>query len=217
MTEACALITGLVPDARRPQSIQVRLEGRPFLTVPSDIIEQERLHEGSVLTEEMHSRLCRAADTEAALRALYRAVARRPFASADVCRRLVRRGHPPHAAEAAVARAQTLGLLDDGEFVQEFLRIRLDRGHAPARLRRDLTALGVDRSIVDQALAAMAPGSEALLERARELAAERLHRFRDLPAETQVRRLVAFLARRGYRGGEYHRMVRSMIHQAVEV
>ena len=103
LTEAppVPVVGAIVPDPRRGGSVRVMVQGRPLLTIPREVAERERLDAGSELGEALFARLCRAADEEAAFRTSLRFLERRPFAARDLTRRLVLKGHPPQAAEAA--------------------------------------------------------------------------------------------------------------------
>src|ERR1044071_5011464 len=107
------VVGAVVPDPRRPGTVRVMVQGRPFLTLPREALEAERLAAGAALSEPAVARLCRAADEEAAHRTALRFLERRPFAARDLSRRLVMKGHPPEAAEAALTRLERAGLIDD--------------------------------------------------------------------------------------------------------
>jgi len=187
------------------------VQGRPLLTIPREVAERERLEPGMVLTEPLLTRLSRAADEEAAFRTALRYLERRPFAARDLTRRLVLKGHPPPAAEAARQRAERMGLLDDVRFALHFVQTRAARGRGPLRLRRDLALLGVERGVVDQALteAFGADGGDA--PQADAVARRRLAQLRGLPHPVQRRRLLAFLARRGFAGHMVNRLVGELL------
>lgn len=208
------VIGALAPDPRRAGSVRVMVQGRPLLTVPRDVAEAERLAGGIELTEALYTRLCRAADEEAAYRTTLRVLERRPFASRNLARRLVLKGHPPEAAAAAVARAERNGLLNDAQFALHYVQTRAARGRGPLRLRRDLALLGVDRGVVDRALeeAFGAGGTDA--PSAEALARKRLAHLKGLPRPVQRRRLLAYLARRGFAGDGVGRMVAGLLAPA---
>jgi regulatory protein len=102
--------------------------------------------------------------------------------------------------ERALERCAAMGLLDDAAFARQFVETRSARGRGPARLRRDLYAMGVAGSHVDAALAELPGGQEQTADRALELAAKRAGQLAGVPREARKRRLLAFLARRGYTG-----------------
>lgn len=203
-------VTGLTPDPRRPGSIRVQVEGRPLLSVPAEAVTRLGIRIGVPLQRGIEDGLTRAADVESAFRAALRALERRSFARRDLARRLVQRGHPPDAADAALQRASDLGLVDDEKFACHFIETRFARGRGPARLRRELTGLGVAPALVDQLLGQAVP-PELARERMTALARKRANQLAGLDPEIRRRRVLAFLARRGYRGPDVIGLVRGLI------
>jgi regulatory protein len=166
---------------------------------------------GTTLTPDRLDRLGELADEEGAFRTLLRALERRAYARADLGRRLARKGHRGEAVTSALERAAAMGLLDDAAFARNFVETRAARGRGPARLVRDLQAMGVDRRHIDAALAAHWPADSDQSAMPRALAAKRARQLGDLPREAKRRRLVAFLARRGYSGPEVREAVREAL------
>ncbi len=204
------MIGGLSADPRRPDCIRILVQGRPLLTIPRHVAAAEGLVPGAVLGESLFTRLCAAADAEAAFRTALRFLERRPFAQRDLTRRLVLKGHSPAAAAAALERAGSLGLVDDARFVPHYVETRAARGRGPLRLRRDLAALGVERELVDRTLAVAFPeGAEA--PEVERLARKRLLQLGSLPRSVLRRRLLAFLARRGFSGALVQRTVMTLV------
>ena len=210
-SEATSRVIGaLTPDPRRPDCIRILVQGRPLLTIPRELAVAEQLAPGARLDDTRYARLCAAADAEAAFRTAVRCLERRPFAERDLARRLVLKGHSPAAAAAALDRGRALGLVDDARFVLHYVETRAARGRGPLRLRRDLAVLGVERGLVDRALDGAFPeGAEAPeIER---LARKRLQQLGALPRQVLRRRLLAFLARRGFSGALVQRTVMTLV------
>ena len=206
-----SVITGLSPDPRLPGAVRIELDGEPFATVAAEAVAGEDLRPGRLLDPAARERLGAAADVEAAYRTALRSLERRPFARADLGRRLQRKGHPREAVAAALDRLVALGLLDDAAFASSYVETRAARGRGPSRLTRDLLAMGVERRLIDRALAAQAadhPGAGAV---PRALAARRAAQLGDLPRPVKRRRLLAFLARRGFAGREVGDLVREVV------
>jgi regulatory protein len=193
-------ITSLEADPRRGASVRIQVAGHPYCTVPAEVAAAERLQVGEAIDGARHERLSQAADAEAAFRTALRALEGRAYARADLARRLVRKGHPREAVEGAMERAASLGLLDDATFARTYVETRSTRGRGPARLVRDLMVMGVDRSLIDGAIAAHWPDGLEEAEVPLALVTRRAAQLADLPPAVRRRRLLAFLARRGYRG-----------------
>jgi regulatory protein len=108
-------------------------------------------------------------------------LARRSYARRGLLDRL-RERFPEQESEAAVARLAELGLLDDRDYAERFVRDRFGRaGYGPHRIRRDLMRKGVGGDDADAALAAMIDASD---EREKAIAAlERFRKRRSVSAE----------------------------------
>ena len=206
-----ATISALVPDARRAGAVKVEVDGRLMWTVTREAAEREGLREGQVIEEPLAGRLEGAADKEAAVRTALRSLERRPFARRDLSRRLVRKGHQPGAVEAALDRLDTMGLLDDAAFAELYVQSKAPRGQGPRRLLHDLRGLGVADDIASEAVMLTFPPGYDLAPVVQELAAKRAAQLGDLPPAVKRRRVLAYLARRGFGGSEVLEAVKGAV------
>jgi regulatory protein len=204
-------ITALLPDPRRPEAVRLEIDGAPFGAVPRAVATAEELVVGREINAELQERLSAAADVEAAYRTVLRALELRAFARGDLARRLRRKGHPRDAVEAALDRAAGLGLLDDAAFAQNYVQTRAARGRGPSRLTRDLLSMGVERRLIDRALAAEWPDGTDRSAMPLALARKRAAQLGSLPRQVKRRRVIAYLARRGFTGREISEMVDEVV------
>ncbi len=204
-------ITALVPEPQGAGAVRIEVDGERLGSVAPDVVRGERLQVGQVLDEALLARLLGEAEVEATYRTALRAVERRSFARADLARRLRRKGHAPPAVEAALARLLERGFLDDAAFAASYIETRGARGRGPLRLARDLAAMGVERAVIDRALAAQAPDPDVAGDVPRALAAKRAAQLGDLPRHVRPRRVLAYLARRGFSGREVSDMVGKLL------
>lgn len=205
------VLTALEPDPRRPGTLRVEVDGVRFGAVPQELARAAGLAVGRPVDAEVHERLTAAADAEGAFRTLLRALERRSFARADLGRRLARKGHPAPAVGAALERATALGLLDDAAFARNYAQTRAARGRGPSRITRDLLAMGVERSYIDRALAAEWPEGSDRAAVPLALASKRVAQLADLPRPVRRRRVLAYLARRGFAGRDISDMVAGLV------
>jgi len=205
-------ITGLEADPRRPDAVRVEIDGSRFGAIPREVVGQEGLAVGRELDPGTLERLTAAAEVEAAFRTALRALEVRSFARGDLGRRLQRKGHSRVAVDRALTRAAELGLLDDAAFARSYVETRAARGRGPSRLVRDLLSMGVERSIIDRALAAQWPEGSDRSSVPLSLAQKRAAQLGSLPRNTKRRRLVAFLARRGFTGRDITEMVDKVLY-----
>ena len=195
------LLTGLAPDPRRPDYRLVEVDRGRFASLPAESLIGLGLVVGGEIGPRVLARLQELADLEGAHRAALRALARRAHARHDLRRRLLQKQHPPAAVDGALARLAAQGLLDDAAFARDYAGVKAARGRGPARLIKDLLAQGVERGEAEAAVrAALADEGVDADAAVRAVAEKRARQLAGLPAPVRKRRLVAFLARRGFQG-----------------
>jgi regulatory protein len=114
--------------------------------------------------------------------------------AAELTEWLEARGFARAEIEVAIDRLIEDGAIDDERFAIRFAEDKRElRGWGPDRIREGLSRRGLDRDLIDAALAGDGHGTQ--LERAVAL----LERRGDPPVDERSRaRALAFLARRGY-------------------
>ena len=204
------ILTGLAPDPRRPDYRLVEVDRGRFASLPVEALAGLDLVVGREIGPLVVERLQELADLEAAHRAALRALARRAHARFDLRRRLLQKQHPPAAVDGALDRLGAAGLLNDAQFARDFAAAKARR-RGPARLVRDLQSQGVDRRVAEEAVrdSLAAEGVDAS-DAVRVLAEKRVRQLAGLPPAVKKRRLVAFLARRGFAGAEVREVVESL-------
>lgn len=204
-------VTTVVPDPSRPGAVRIESTEGGSWTIAADDAAALGLGPGTPVEASVEGAVERAADAEAAMRWGLRALARRPYASTDLARRLLLKGHPAVAVDVAIERLAARGLLDDLAFARSYAETRTGRGRGPARIRRDLLAMGVSDGAVRSALDQAQAGEASVADRALELARQRAPRLAGLPRYTQRRRLLAFLTRRGFAGQAAVQAIRQVV------
>ncbi len=122
------------------------------------------------------------------------AIRRRERGTAELATWLAERDFSPAEVSASIARLTEVGELDDRRFAIRFAEDKRDlRGWGPQRIREGLVARGIPSELIEAALGADDHGAE--LARAQGLLAKRAG---TLTSDTERRRALAFLTRRGY-------------------
>ncbi|ULE32949.1 recombination regulator RecX [Mycobacterium sp. IDR2000157661] len=112
---------------------------------------------------------------------------------------LARRGYPDDVSSRVLDRLTKVGLVDDADFAEQWVRSRqANAGKGKRALAAELRTKGVDKDVITAALADV--DADAERSRAEQLVAERLrrHKLDDGDDMKVTRRLVGMLARRGY-------------------
>jgi len=204
-------ISALEPDPQRAGAVRLSIDGERFATIGRE--EAVGLRVGMPIDDTLEARIQAAADIEGALRSGLSSLARRGMARADLARRLRRKGHVTVAVDAAIERLAGLGLLDDEAYARAVAEAAVHKGRGAARVSRDLGLMGVDRQVAQEAIAGaglrevMAGDGDAV----RALASARLARFKDVDPQAAKRRLLGFLARRGFQGTAVNNLVRRLV------
>jgi regulatory protein len=204
-------ITALEQNPRRPNTVSLEIDGVRFGSVTRDVVAAEGLTVGQAVEADLHLRLTASADIEAAYRTALRCLELRSYARKDLGRRLQRKGHPRSAVEAALERIAALGLLDDRAFARLYVQTRAPRGRGPSRLIGDLLSMGVDRALIDRAISEEWPEGSDRTTMPQALATKRAAQLGALPRQTKRRRLLAYLARRGFSGRDVTQMVEEVL------
>ena len=205
------LVTALEPDPRRQGTVRIDLDEQRFASVPAELALAEGVAVGRVLDPALRARLGAAAEQESAYRTALRALERRGYARADLARRLLRKGHGRSAVDTALDQLAAVGVLDDAAFAEHYVATRSARGRGPVRLTRDLMAMGVERRVIDRALAAHQADAGESPEVPHALASKRAAQLGNIPRAAKRRRLLAYLARRGFTGTDIGAMVRQVV------
>ena len=112
---------------------------------------------------------------------------------------LAKRGYPDDVSKRVLDRLTQVGLIDDADFAEQWVRSRrANAGKGKRALAAELRTKGVDDDVVTAALAGIDAGAERA--RAEQLVRDKLRREKlgDDDDTKVARRLVGMLARRGY-------------------
>lgn len=117
---------------------------------------------------------------------------------AELAERLAKRGYPEDVSERVLDRLAEVGLIDDADFAEQWVRSRrANAGKGRRALIAELRTKGVDNDVIDAVLADDDPAAERA--RAERLVADKLRREKLTDDDAKLaRRLVGMLARRGY-------------------
>ncbi|HEX7322215.1 MAG TPA: recombination regulator RecX [Mycobacterium sp.] len=122
----------------------------------------------------------------------------RARARAELAAQLSKRGYPSDISNTVLDRLAAVGLVDDADFAQQWVRSRRARaGKGKRVLAAELRTKGVEDDVISAALDGIDAGAER--DRAEELVRSRLRRETLGEDDMRVsRRLAAMLIRRGY-------------------
>ncbi|HEY4153226.1 MAG TPA: regulatory protein RecX [Pseudolysinimonas sp.] len=184
--------------ARRPAFItEARGDGLatvtylPGATVPAPATQAEH--------DEAPSDRTTQAAAQKAERVSMNALTRRGMSKREVERSLLARDLDDETVASELDRLEGVGLIDDMALAQNLVGILQERkGLGRSSIAAELTRRLLAPAAIEYALELVDTGDE--LGRAREIAVKRASQLRSYDHQTAVRRLSAFLMRRGYSG-----------------
>lgn len=124
------------------------------------------------------------------------ATANTPLSAGRLRSKMESRGYPPPVVTRAMQRARELRIVDDHAYAMALVEEGRGKGHAPLRIKTDMQKRDLSDEAIQAALATIQdrdPEAQAFA-----VARKRAERYRDVDTETAYRRLVGYLARRGY-------------------
>ncbi len=147
---------------------------------------------------------------EEALKRAFKFLSYRPRSEAEVQAKLTQSGFSPQDVNAILEKLRSLNLLNDETFARNWARGRAEgRGYGPLRIERELRQKGIGPSMIRETLRETFGEGEGR-EKARALL-EKKFRGKDLEDQKILRRAVAFLQRRGYRGSDITEILKTPV------
>lgn len=155
------------------------------------------------------------ADVESVVRNLVlRRLTQRAYTRYQLEDYLQRKSADNDVIQRVLDRFEEVGLINDRDYAAEFIRARRSvKGTGPAVLRMELKKRGIDDDVIAAALEHRI-GED--IDVAREIAQRKLASLSRFDSNTQSRRLVSFLMRRGYSAHLAYAVARELV-SAVEV
>lgn len=152
------------------------------------------LRDGDMVPDERFEELRLEAERRRAADSALRLLTSRSHSRAELAVKLGRK-YGSDAVEYAVARCEEMGFIDDAAYAREKAEYLLSsRGFAPARIRQELRAAGIDNDTADEALGELEFSPEDEIPSI----IERKYRGADLSDDKTRRKIVAALQRMGY-------------------
>ncbi len=139
-------------------------------------------------------------------------LAARPRSAEELRQALKRKGFDEETTETLLGKLDQAGLVNDAEFAEMWVRSR----HATMGLSRNALVAELKRKGIDGDIAVQAADEvdrEAEEQRARELVRKRMRSLGNVDEQTAIRRLLGFLARKGYPQGLAYTVIRDELRE----
>lgn len=189
-------ITRISPQRSSDERVNVFLDDRYAFSLSLRVLDEHPISVGQHLSQPDITRLQHADEPERATTAALNLLTHRGRSEHELRQRLRQKGFTAEAIDDAIARVTGWGYLDDEQFASAWVEQRsASRPRSRRALQHELREKGVDREIITSTIEDA--GIDELSD-ARQLAASKWRKDRDLPFDKRRQRTASFLARRGY-------------------
>lgn len=208
------VITKVEAESRRTGRYRIEVDGEYAFSVHEDVVVKFRLVKGASLSVELQEDVLAEEERQAAYRYAIRYIGRAMRSGKEVRDKLKEKGYGPALIRHVVERLQEQGFVDDAAYAEALANQRL-KHNRKGRLwiRHELAKKGISKQEAERVLAELDPEDER--EQAWQLAAKRWPSIKGEPRD-RLRKLMAFLLRRGYPSDIARSVVARMRDQARE-
>lgn len=190
-------ITAIEPQVKRPERVSVFVDGEFALGVHAEVAAAAGLRVGQAVDVAELQALAQSEELRRARESALQFLGYRARSRAEIERKLRRKGFEPDVVQAALAGLTRGGLINDAEFSQSWVRARTgSRPYGPGRIAAELRQKGVDREVIDEALAPVDRDVE--LDLALAVGRRKVEQLRGEDPPAARRKLGSMLARRGF-------------------
>lgn len=187
----------------------MHVDGEFVCAVSDAVVARWRLHRGRELDEHDLDSLRGDASRELVMADAYRLLGHRARSREELRRRLLAKEHTPEAVEASLDALVTDGFLDDAKFACSYVADKRHlAGWGAERIRRGLSALGVESAVIDGAVGDVTGEESGDAELDRALALLTRRGAPQPPLDAARRRAYQALQRRGFASGVAYAAVR---------
>ncbi|MCD4813695.1 recombination regulator RecX [bacterium] len=190
-------ITAIQPQVKRKKRYSIFIDDVFFFGVDQAVVAKLDLKTGQVVEPQDLQTIMRSEEELQVQARCLRLLERRAHSRYELSVKLRQRGIEDAIAATVLDRLQHTGLINDQVFAEMFIRDRMTMASmGTQRLQLELMKRGIDRQIVETAIAQEVEGDEE--DRCWELAERKMRVYQKLDSAVARRRLTAFLGRRGF-------------------
>ena len=185
-------ISAITPQKKNRSRYNVYIDDEYAFSVSSKVAMT--IHTGQPVDENRIESLKRADEHEQAFERSLHYLSFRARSRKEILRYLEKRGFGPEAARSAISRLEDYGYIDDAAFAALWIESRRKlRPRGGFALRHELAEKGVEKKIIDQALAGFDE-----TEAAHDAVSKKASRWSGLPEREKKAKIYNFLRQHGF-------------------
>lgn len=190
-------ITDIQSHSQFPSHQQLFLDKKPFVVLPSSLVENLGLRVGLEIESQTIEKLIAADEAMRAKNYALNLLRENIYSKTQMTHQLEREGFKDQTIKTIITELIQAGHIRDRQYAEKWI-LRRQKSNPRGRtlLKQELIDKGVDRETAEQVLSEVKAGDEARL--ALQIARKRAKQYKRLPIHVAKRRLHGFLARRGF-------------------
>ena len=201
-------ITDIQPQINNSSLLKIYLDEKPYVDVPSVLIENSGLRIGLEIEAEVIEKIIVAEEMIRAKKHALEMLSEEIYSKTQMSRYLEKEGYSDATIKTIVTELIQSGHIRDRKFAEKWVQRRLKSNPRGGKLlKMELIEKGVDRKTAEQVVKEVNANDEE--ELALQIAEKQRKKYERLPNHVAQRRLHGYLARRGYDSD----LILKIIHQ----
>ncbi|MDH7481759.1 MAG: RecX family transcriptional regulator [Armatimonadota bacterium] len=190
-------ITAIEAQEKRQNRRSIFVDGKFVLGVDANVVADLGLQIGQEISEERLREIVYAEQLTKAKQKALNLLGYRARSRAEIAQSLRRGGFAEDIIEDVLAYLERLGLVNDEQFSQAWVKSRLiGKGMGKQRIKWELKQKGVPNDVAEDALSEI--DEEIEYQTALDSAKRRWAKYKDAEVNTKRRKLASFLRRQGF-------------------
>lgn len=192
------ILTKIVRQKKRKNFHSLYIDGAYSFGISDDIFYKYNLKEGQEINQDVFDSIFSEQQKKSAMDYALRLLSIRSRSKKELEERFRQKGFTKQTVDYTTGRLTELGYINDTQFAKDWANFLRSKAKGIELIKIELKRKDIDPEIINEVLKDSAESRELEREQLKKLAAQKLGRMRNLPPHTASRRLVSFLARRGF-------------------
>lgn len=191
-------ITNITRDKHVKERFYVKVLGHESFTVSAETIVKYNLRVGQEIDEAFWQTTLIEDEKKRAVDASLKLLSFSQRSKKELVERLKLKGYSQPAVEHAIARLSELGYINDTTYAKNLILVRRSQGKGTELIKFEMKRKGIPSDVISEAIKENSLTTQSEAEQILPLARKKLTQMRNVPRDVALKRLMGFLARRGF-------------------
>jgi len=192
------IITKIVPSRFKKSMQSVYADGKYVISLPEEAVYRLGLKEGDSYEQDEFDALVKSQSKTIAMDSALRLIGTRSRSKKELEQRLKLKKHNKETIDTVTGRLAELGYINDEKFAFNWANYRKSQNKGSELIKNELKAKGIDAETIDAAVRSLYASKEEEIEHIKQCALKKLKTSAGSDPRDTSRKLLGFLARRGF-------------------